>query len=324
MTIPLYLPYYVLTGSIAIIFSIIFGLRAALANAGWPEQDRVAVVRTAAVVLVGWFVLTIALGASGAFHATADQLPAIQYGILVPILIGASLIWRSPFVRRIIDAVPQPWIVGVQLYRALGVIFLILYAGGKLPGLFAWPAGIGDILIGGLAPLIGLAYARRPRETRGLVAAWNVFGILDLVIAVATGFLTAPSLLQPFGGTPPNELIDVFPLVLVPVFLVPVSILLHLASLTKLRRETVPVRGAGQTYRRPGVSASVRSAGPAPSAAWALRRAGPQAAAWRSYRRPRPRPAARSAPDPDTARRTACWCGYRPQHKRAWPCRRRR
>jgi hypothetical protein len=34
----------------------------------------------------------------------------------------------------------------------------------------------------------------------------------------------------------PNELASQFPLVLIPVFLVPVSILLHLASLTKLRR----------------------------------------------------------------------------------------
>jgi len=34
----------------------------------------------------------------------------------------------------------------------------------------------------------------------------------------------------------PNVLISAFPLVLIPVFLVPLSILLHLASLAKLRR----------------------------------------------------------------------------------------
>jgi hypothetical protein len=34
----------------------------------------------------------------------------------------------------------------------------------------------------------------------------------------------------------PNELVSPFPMVLIPVFLVPVSVLLHLASLTKLRR----------------------------------------------------------------------------------------
>jgi len=35
----------------------------------------------------------------------------------------------------------------------------------------------------------------------------------------------------------PNRLITAFPLVLIPVFLVPLSILLHLASLKKLGQE---------------------------------------------------------------------------------------
>jgi hypothetical protein len=80
--------------------------------------------------------------------------------------------------------VPQQWLVSVQLYRALGVIFLILYATGKLPGQFAWPAGVGDIAVGLLASVVGLAYARAPHKAGGLVAAWNVLGILDLIVAV--------------------------------------------------------------------------------------------------------------------------------------------
>jgi hypothetical protein len=77
-------------------------------------------------------------------------------------------------VGRIIDAVRQPWIIGVQLYRVLGAIFLILYAADKMPGLFAWPAGIGDIIVGLLAPVVALAYARDPRRNAGLVTAWNL------------------------------------------------------------------------------------------------------------------------------------------------------
>jgi hypothetical protein len=53
MTIPAYLPYYVFTGSIAIILTIIYGLSAALANADWPRQDRAVVLRAAAAVLIG-------------------------------------------------------------------------------------------------------------------------------------------------------------------------------------------------------------------------------------------------------------------------------
>lgn len=122
----------------------------------------------------------------------------------------------------------------------------MLYAGGRLPGLFAWPAGVGDILVGLLAPAIAIAYARRSSNAAGWLRAWNLFGIGDLIVALATGFLTSPSrlLMSSFGA--PNELISAFPLALIPVFLVPLSILLHLASLEKLRQ-----RGIGRQHPMP-------------------------------------------------------------------------
>jgi hypothetical protein len=117
MTIPTYLPYYVLVSASAIIATILFGLRNALAQAAWLKHDRAVAFRISAVSLVGWFLLALALGLADAYKAAPDRLPTIQYGIFIPFLIGAWLIWRSPAVGRIIDAVPQPWIVGVQLYR---------------------------------------------------------------------------------------------------------------------------------------------------------------------------------------------------------------
>ena len=45
MTIPTYLPYYVLIGAIAIIAIILFGLRDALAKAGWSTHDRATAFR---------------------------------------------------------------------------------------------------------------------------------------------------------------------------------------------------------------------------------------------------------------------------------------
>jgi hypothetical protein len=226
----------VLTGAIGAIAAILFGLRSALRNAHWTTYDRTATIRVAAITVIGWFLLALVLASADAYRGTADRIPTIQYGILVPVLIGGLLIWRSPRVARIIDAVPQHWLIGVQLYRTLGVIFLILYATGKLPGLFAWPAGLGDVLAGVLAPVVAIAYRRGPRENADLVIAWNLFGLADLVVAVTAGMLSSPSPFQLFAFDLPNELISEFPLVLVPVFLVPVSVLLHLASLSKLRR----------------------------------------------------------------------------------------
>ena len=234
MTIPTYLPYFVFAGTAATLIAILYGLNRALADAAWPISERTGVFRLSAAMLIGWLAVSIVLAAMGAYHVDASGIPTIQYGIALPILIGGVLVWRSKTMARILDAVPQQWLVGVQLYRALGVIFLILYAAGKLPGPFAWPAGVGDIVIGLLAPVVGLAYARAPRDTAGLVRTWNVLGILDLVVAVTTGFMTAPSFIQPVVVQPNSELMTVLPMVLIPVYLVPLSILLHIASLAKL------------------------------------------------------------------------------------------
>jgi hypothetical protein len=251
MIVPVYLPYYVLTCAIGTIAAILFGLRSALRNAGWTTYDRTVTIRAATITVVGWFFLAIALASADTYRTAADRIPTIQYGIFVPILIGGLVVWRSRRVARIIDAVPQHWLIGVQLYRTLGVIFLILYAAGKLPGFFAWPAGLGDVLVGVLAPVIAIAYRRGPRANADLVIAWNLFGLADLVVAVTAGFLTSPSPFQLFAFDLPNELVRQFPLVLIPVFLVPVSVLLHLASLSKLRRDALRDNGRREIAHAP-------------------------------------------------------------------------
>src|SRR5262249_17107891 len=179
----------------------------------------------------------------GTYHVTSGDRPTIQYGILLPILIGALMIWGWEPAKRVLHAVPQQWLVGVQVFRALGAIFLILSATGTLPRLFALPPGLGDNVVGLLAPVVGLVYARAPQKAAGLVAAWNVLGLLDLTDALGLGFLTSPSRYA-LEVQPNSDLMTVLPLVLIPVYLVPLFFVLHLASLAKLSRE------ASQNYGR--------------------------------------------------------------------------
>ena len=110
MTIPTYLPYFVFAGTAATVFAILYGLNRALADAAWPAADRTRAFRVSAVVLLGWLALSIALAAMGVYHVDASAIPTIQYAIVLPILIGSLLIWRSETVARIIDAVPQQWL----------------------------------------------------------------------------------------------------------------------------------------------------------------------------------------------------------------------
>jgi hypothetical protein len=148
------------------------------------------------------------------------------------------MIWRWSPISRLIDAIPRPWVIAVQFYRVEGVTFLIPYASHRLPGLFALPAGLGDVAVGLAAAVIGIrASAGRPIDSR-TVLRWNLLGIADLVVAVTTGFLTAASPFQRFALDRPNELIGSFPLALIPTFLVPLAILLHIVSLIQLGRAT--------------------------------------------------------------------------------------
>ena len=129
-------------------------------------------------------------------------------------------------------------------------MFLILLAQGRLPAHFSLPAGCGDVAIGLAAPLVALGVARGTRGARGTAIGWNVLGLLDLVVAVGmgTGYL-APVLVPGIGTVPPTPAMGVFPLILVPLFAVAVSVLLHLLALSELLRAS-PITGAAPPMRR--------------------------------------------------------------------------
>ena len=201
--------------------TLFFGLSRTLQRANWSQRERDRTLWTTAAVLVGWFATAIILAGFSVYQADPWRLPIIQYGITLPLLVGGLILWRSPAVSRLIDLVPQRGLVAIQLYRALGVIFLTLYAAGKLPGLFAFPAGVGDVTVGLLAPVVALTAVHDQQTQARNVWLWNVFGIADLTVAISTGFLTSPLGSSDFCLRSPNELLTVFSLVLIPTFLVP-------------------------------------------------------------------------------------------------------
>ena len=124
----------------------------------------------------------------------------------------------------------------IQAWRFAGFGFLALFSYGVLPGTFAWPAGVGDMAIGLTAPWVALAIIRRP----GFIGskpflAWNLFGILDLVVAVSSGALNSV-LATGIPGEVTTAPMAQLPLVLIPGYLVPLFVMLHLAALFQARR----------------------------------------------------------------------------------------
>jgi hypothetical protein len=169
--VPNYLFPYILSGSLVTLAAVMFGIHKALKLAGWPAKDRKQAVGQIAVLLGAWFAAALVPSWLGLYRPVSGP-PTIQYGLLIPIVAGVVLFRQWSTLRRVVEAVPQRWMVSVQFYRVEGLIFLLLYAGGHLPGVFAWPAGVGDILVGLLAALTAATYARGARNAAGWVRAW--------------------------------------------------------------------------------------------------------------------------------------------------------
>lgn len=153
-----------------------------------------------------------------------------------PVTLFLSAYALSPRFRDFVLSQDLRTLTMMQHWRVLGFTFLTLYAFGALPGLFAWPAGLGDVAIGLAAVVIVARMDRDPDYVRspGFVR-FHLLGLLDFAIAIATAGLTAGAFpgLIPSGVT--SAPMDVWPLNLFPSFGVPAFIILHLVVLLKVR-----------------------------------------------------------------------------------------
>jgi len=207
--------------------------------AGLGRRTATTVAAGAAAGLGGWLLASGLLARAGAYHQPSGQA-APWFGVAVAgILLGLLAATRIPVLARILAAPGTPARLTLpHTPRVVGVTFLLVMAQGHLPAVFALPAGLGDIAAGLAAPFVARRLAHGGGRTRGV---WfNLFGILDLVVALGIGFLAGLGPWRPLEVTPSTEPLSLLPLALVPTVAVPLAIALHLVSLRRLRAAAQP------------------------------------------------------------------------------------
>jgi hypothetical protein len=189
---------------------------------------------SAAAAWLGIIVVVAALG--GLAPGVLGPIPAnlLPFAALLAFLFGSW--YLAPRFRNALFAVPLPALIAVHAGRIGGVFFLLLHADGRLSAPFAPSAGVGDMITGAAAIVLAAMLALGYKMRRVWLHAWNAFGALDLVVAVALGVLSAPGTpFRVFTDGPGTAAMTGLPWVFVPAMLVPFFLLIHLAIAAKLR-----------------------------------------------------------------------------------------
>jgi hypothetical protein len=179
-----------------------------------------------APVWLGWIAFWGVLAAMTALGMFTFPLPILR---LPPhfggqLLVGVLLFLFVPAIRAAVRSIPLDWLVRWQQARVIGGFFLIGAVMGEVPWTFALIAGTGDVAVGIAAAFT--ARAMTAGNQHRLAARHMSMGLTDFSIAISTAIITGANLGSPY--------------VMIPLFLVPMAILAHLAVLDRLLRARTP------------------------------------------------------------------------------------
>jgi len=139
---------------------------------------------------------------------------------LGPFVIAVVALFAFKSIRAIMRQRRAPGSLAVQTYRVAGIMFVFPFLTyGIVPAGFGWPAGIGDALTGIFAPVVALMVARNRPNCSQMGGGLESFRH------------ARPDCRPSHRALLPVEVLAIYPLALVPLFLgPPLGILTHIWS----------------------------------------------------------------------------------------------
>jgi hypothetical protein len=139
----------------------------------------------------------------------------------------------------------------VQSGRILGSFgFFAAYWGGLLPGRFALPTAITDLLWGLTALFAAFSLVTPHGLPKPGFVAWNIGGLLALLTSSTLGIVTGPTRLGILAEGLTSQAVTAFPLNLVPTFFGPVTMVCHVICLQIARQKLASSRSDSEEPQR--------------------------------------------------------------------------
>jgi hypothetical protein len=90
------------------------------------------------VPLTLWATIAWSAAINGVFRTGASPLPLLPLAIFLPVITGLPLLLLSKRVGVLLDAMPETWLVALQLYRVFGSQWLAYWLRGLLSNFSCW------------------------------------------------------------------------------------------------------------------------------------------------------------------------------------------
>ena len=181
-----------------------------------------------------WLVAAIAISASGVLYDSPR--PVLAALIWSPVVVFLVSFIRFHSLRQAVLGLDIRWPILFHIVRVpIGVAFLVMAVTENLPSEFAAKAGPGDIVVGATSVIAITCVPWLSAIKFRTVLAWNALGLADILMV----FVVAQRLM--FFGDDPNALVELtrFPLLVVPMFVVPMVLITHFVVFAQLWRHRV-------------------------------------------------------------------------------------
>ncbi|MEX0291121.1 MAG: hypothetical protein AB3N14_18605 [Flavobacteriaceae bacterium] len=216
---------------------ILFGYNYGLKKTGKQLKIRRKRVLVLGLGLCIWFVYILLIASSG-FLQDFSLPPRFPIFLIFPAFIFTGVVLYKYRNSEVLTAIPKSWAVYYQTFRiVIESLFVGSVAAGLLHPEVTFEGYNYDIIFGFSAPVVGFMVFNRNIWSSKVALYWNYFGlaVISFIIFLFITTIFIPSFWGETESLAPLEIMT-FPFVLVPAFLMPSAVFMHIMSIIQLTR----------------------------------------------------------------------------------------
>lgn len=223
--------FYVLL-FVMLLIVLLWGLNSGLKKIGTAVSKRNRILLLTTLGVTSWLALQFFIWKTD-FYYDLSLPPRIPLFMVLPVFLFIIIFLLRNRHHKILMAIPIALPIAVQSFRAIiEVLFYFTFINEILPVQVTFEGANYDVLIG-LSAIAMAFYANHAKASKKVLLTWNIIGIL-VVLFAAFIFISSFYFPSIWGNTGIPSEFNQFPYLLLPTFLMPFAVFLHVLSIVQL------------------------------------------------------------------------------------------